>query len=187
MALLQQLVGFTLRQVIDLDVEALGEAVGGVSGRVLQIVGNHFRDHSQTLPRALQRANDKSWHALGVALGGNGLFDWLKRQFASGDDKGLRQQVAEFLKSDAASFPGTSDQFRSACLKEYQRAGKAGQFRMDVVDQGAAAQQAATFDRYTNTPALIQGTNAVMERVAQQPMMLLPHRGTKRENRDVGA
>jgi hypothetical protein len=175
MALLQQLVGFTLRQVIgdaaeDVNSAAveIGEAVGGVGGRVLKVVGNHFRDHSHTLPRALKRANDKSWHALGVALGGNGLFDWLKRQFASGDDKGLRKQVDEFLKCDAASFPGTSDQFRKDCLKEYQRAGKAGLFRMDAVDPGAAAQQVANFDRYTNTPALIQRTNAVMDRVADQ-------------------
>ena len=57
MSLVAQLVGFGLRQVI-----------GDCADNAVQIVGaveQRFRDHSRTLPKAL----DQAWQALGVAPG----------------------------------------------------------------------------------------------------------------------
>lgn len=68
-----------------------GDGIGRVAGAVLGL----FCDHSQTLPRALQRAHERAWQALGVAPAGDGLLDRV-RLFASGDDKGVREQVRRF-------------------------------------------------------------------------------------------
>ena len=101
MAFLSKLIGFSLRQVLDVD------AVD-----VIETVVRRFSDHSQTLPKALERANDHAWQALGVALAGDGFFGRIKLFFASGDDKGIREQVQYFLQSKAISFEGTSASFR---------------------------------------------------------------------------
>src|SRR5439155_21673420 len=61
MSVLGKLVGFGLRQVIGDTHEKVADAVEG-----------QFRDHSQTLPRALARAADRAWQAVGVALVGEG-------------------------------------------------------------------------------------------------------------------
>ena len=85
-----------------------------------------FRDHGHTLPRALEKAHDRAWQALGVALAGNGLCDRIRVFFASGDDKGIREQVAAFLQANATSFDGTPAEVRRACLKDLQRLRKSG-------------------------------------------------------------
>src|SRR5579872_532819 len=88
-SLVTQLVGFGLRQVI-----------GDHADNSLQVVGlveRWFTDHSGKLPQALERAHERAWQALAVALAGDGLLDRLKVFFASGDDKGVREQVRLFL------------------------------------------------------------------------------------------
>jgi hypothetical protein len=90
-SLVAQLVGFGLRQVI-------GD-FGGDIAQVVGVVEQRFRDHSGRLPEALDRAHQRAWQALGVALAGDGLLDRVKVFFASGDDKGVREQVQLFLGS----------------------------------------------------------------------------------------
>jgi hypothetical protein len=87
MSLLCSLAAFGLRQV-------LGDGVDDV----VSAVADRFRDHSLTLPNALRRANDRAWQSLGVALAGDGLLDRVRAFLASGDDKGVREQVAAFLR-----------------------------------------------------------------------------------------
>ena len=55
-----RLFGFGLRQVIGV--------VPDVTGTIIQLVEKHFTDHSQTLPKALAKANDRAWQAVGIAL-----------------------------------------------------------------------------------------------------------------------
>src|SRR5471032_45912 len=118
MSLVTQLAGFALRQVI-----------GGYGDNVVEVVGvveQHFRDHSRTLPKALDHAHQRAWQALGVALAGDGLLDRVKVFFASGDDKGVREQVQLFLDGNAVSFDGTPADFRRDCLDELKRLRKSG-------------------------------------------------------------
>jgi hypothetical protein len=56
---LRKLAAFALRQVLDVPADTVIDAVAG----------NNI-DHGQTLPRALERAHDHAWQALGVALAG---------------------------------------------------------------------------------------------------------------------
>src|SRR5258707_3889183 len=107
MRLTGHLVTYGLRHV-------LGESVD----QAVAFLGAHFTDQSQALPRALTKANDRAWHALAVALAGDGLLDQIKTFFASGDDKGVREQVRRFLDSKPFPMEGTPADFRRACLDE---------------------------------------------------------------------
>jgi hypothetical protein len=102
------LIGFGLRQVVGVAAgDEVGELTGRVAGAVIQLVEQHFTDHSQALPKALARANDRAWQALGIALAGDGFLDKVKVFFASGDDKGIREQVRLFLQDKNVAFEGT--------------------------------------------------------------------------------
>ena len=61
MSLVGKLIGFGFRQVI---VAEAGNETSKIAGTVLHLVERHFTDHSQTLPKALARANDRAWQAL---------------------------------------------------------------------------------------------------------------------------
>src|ERR1035438_1822809 len=90
MSLVAKLIGFGFRQ-------ALGAGAGQTAELVVGAVEKHFTDHSQTLPKALVKANNRAWQALSIALAGAGFLDKIKVFFASGDDKGIREQVRLFL------------------------------------------------------------------------------------------
>src|ERR1035438_2006234 len=122
MSLVGKLIGFGFRQVIGAVAgDDAGELTGKVAGPVIQLVEQHFTDHSKTLPKALARANDRSWQALSIALAGDGFLDKIKVFFASGDDKGIREQVQVFLQDKNIGFEGTSADFRQQCLAELDR------------------------------------------------------------------
>ena len=67
------LFAYGLRQVLGVSEESLRQVVEGVGttaeasgpvGKIIALVRRHFTDHSQTLPRALQHANERAWQAL---------------------------------------------------------------------------------------------------------------------------
>ena len=110
MSLAGKMIGFGLRQVI-------GDVAGNATETVVKLVVKRFADNSQTLPKALARANDRSWQALGIALAGDGLLDQIKVFFlASGDDKGIREQVhvADQLHQERVSRPAATNEISGA-------------------------------------------------------------------------
>ncbi len=114
------LAAFSLQQVLD------------VAGRwTVDAVNRHFVDHGQALPKALARANDRSWQSLSVALAGDGCVNQVKAFFASGDTKGIAQQVRGFLASNADCFSGSAPDFRKKCLAELKNAKKCGLLAAD--------------------------------------------------------
>jgi hypothetical protein len=155
MSLIGSLIGFGLRQV-------LGDGVENVVATVEQ----RFRDHSQTLPKALQRANVRAWQSLGVALAGDGFLDRVRLFFASGDDKGVREQVRLFLESSTVSFGGTSAEFRQACVDELKRLQKSGQLSGQGLSLAEIGREASAFERHVDPQGLIEGTRQAVEKVA---------------------
>src|SRR5262249_48131962 len=145
MSLVGKLLGFALRQVI-------GESVGGV----VEVVEQRFRDPSRALPKALERAHDRAWQSLGVALAGDGFLDRVKLFFASGDDKGIREQVQLFLKGNAMSFAGTPDKFRLDCLDDLKRLRKSGLLSAPEGSSAEIARQASGFKRHADPQGLIE-------------------------------
>ncbi len=155
MSLTANLVAFALRQVVGDSVENL-----------VQWVENYLSNHSQALPKALARANDRAWQALGIALAGDGFLDQVKVFFASGDDKGIREQVARFLSGNPLGLESKSEAFRRACLGELKQLRKAKRLSLDDLNVAVVARQAATFQRHTNPASLIQGAILATTQVA---------------------
>src|SRR6516165_3982170 len=119
MALAGNLIGFGLRQVIGTVAgDQAGEMAGLATGSVIELVEKRFTDRSQKLPKALARANDRAWQALSIALAGETFLDKIKVFFASGDDKGIREQVRLFLQDKNIGFEGTPADLRKRCLTE---------------------------------------------------------------------
>jgi tRNA A-37 threonylcarbamoyl transferase component Bud32/tetratricopeptide (TPR) repeat protein len=157
-SLISQLVGFGLRQVIG------GFADDAV--QVVEAVEQRFRDHSRTLPKALDHAHNRAWQALGVALAGDGLLDRVKVFIASGDDKGVREQVQLFLKSNAVAFDGTPAAFRQDCLDELKRLRKSGLLSTQGGSTAEIARQAAGFRRHADPQGLIEEARRAVAGVA---------------------
>jgi tRNA A-37 threonylcarbamoyl transferase component Bud32 len=155
MSLICPLAAFAVRQVLGDGVEDVASAVA-----------DHFRDHSQTLPSAIRRAHDRAWQSLGVALAGDRMLDRVKLMFASGDDKGVRDQVEAFLKSNATSFASTPADSRAACLDELKRLRKSGQLTAADMPAAELARLAAGMRRHADAPGLVEAANTVVGQVA---------------------
>jgi WD40 repeat protein/tetratricopeptide (TPR) repeat protein len=158
MSPITQLVSFGLRQVIG---DYADSAV-----QITAVIEQRFRDHSTTLPKALNQAHHRAWQALGVALAGDGLLDRVKVFFASGDDKGVRQQVQLFLDGNAVSFDGTPADFRRDCLDELQRLRKSGRLSTPEGAHAAIARQAAGFQRHADPQGLVEEARRAVNSVA---------------------
>src|SRR5215472_13881752 len=93
----------------------LGDSSDNIA-RIFDGPGNQ----SQRLVRAMQRANERAWKALEIALAGEGLWSRLGRP----EDKAFRQQIHAFL--DALPLPelfGRGD-FRRQCLRDLKGANR---------------------------------------------------------------
>lgn len=165
MSLIGKLIGFGVRQVIGYD-------AGKTSEAIVEYVVRHFADHSQTLPNALARANDRSWQALGIALAGDGLLDRIKVYFASGDEKGIREQVSLFLQDKNMGFDGSSAEFRKKCLDELKKMKEAGLLKPAKHSLMDIAHQAANFQRYADPKGMIDGAEQMVRQIADE---LEPH------------
>ena len=165
-----RLIGFGIRQVVGMVPEAQAkEALGRVSGSIIQAVEKHFKDHSNTLPKALARANDRAWQAVSIALAGDSFLDQIKRFFASSDDKGIREQVRLFLQDQSIVFEGTATDFRKQCLTELNQAKKAGVLtapNFSSIEVDEVARQAASFRRYADPKGMLDEAEHVISQVA---------------------
>ncbi len=126
MSLASHLIGFALRQICDVG-----------SDQFLHWVEERFTDHTQALPRAMTRANDRAWQVVGLALGGEGIFDRLKDLFRDADLKAIRDQVRRFLEATPTGIETTDPIVRSRCLEEWSSLRKAGRFALATVDRSS--------------------------------------------------
>ena len=156
MSVVGALLGFGLRQVI-----------GEGSENVVVAVQQKYRDHSQILPHALERAHERAWQALGIALAGNGLLDRVRVFFSSSDDKGIREQVTAFLQDSGISFEGSPATFRQACLEDLKRLRQSGLLSCRGLVAAEVARQAAGFRRYVDSQPLIEGATQAVAQVAE--------------------
>jgi hypothetical protein len=72
MSVTTQLFAYGLRQVLGVSEESAGQLVdvtgqvieaSGTAGKIIALVRRRFTDHSQSLPRALNQANERAWQA----------------------------------------------------------------------------------------------------------------------------
>jgi hypothetical protein len=115
------LAAFALKHSFDLSAD-----------RLLEWLDGHFSNPSRLLPQALDRANAKSWRAVGLALAGDSPTRWFTDLFRSGEIKGMRNQVRAFLESTPTGWDGTPDDHRSAACAELDRLWAAGRLTTPV-------------------------------------------------------
>ena len=90
----------------------------------------------------------------------------MKVFFASGDDKGVREQVHCFLTSNAVSFEGEAADFRRDCLDELKRLRKSGMLSTAAGSSADIARQAAGFKRHADPQGLIEEARRAVAGVA---------------------
>ncbi|HEY8504860.1 MAG TPA: hypothetical protein VIL46_09780, partial [Gemmataceae bacterium] len=134
--------------------------------KVAGYLRQHFIDQSERLPQALEKAGDRAWRALEVALAGDSLWDRCKLLLASGEQKGFREQVQRLLEqTDYPSFAAQLT-FRPDCLRELQAARKAGLLTGQAYDPDALAEEVGSFARHTDPVALMGAEWQTVERMA---------------------
>src|SRR5699024_1962857 len=83
MRITQNLSALTLKGVDGGACQALGVQAGAAAvDGVVSFLTARFIDHSQALTQALQRANERAWKALEVALAGDSFWDRCKLAFS---------------------------------------------------------------------------------------------------------
>jgi hypothetical protein len=187
MSLVGTLIGFGLRQVVGVVAgDEAGELTGKVAGAVIQLVEQHFTDHSQSLPKALAKANDRAWQALSIALAGDTFLDKIKVFFASGDDKGIREQVLVFLQDKKIGLEGTSADFRKKCLAELNLAKQAGLLSAGNLSSHDIARQTASFRRFGDPKAMVDGAEQAAHQIAANLGAEFPNLGKLLRQRPAG-
>jgi serine/threonine protein kinase len=162
MSLTGTLLAFGLRQAFDVD-----------SDRFTQLIENHFTDHSQALPAALARANDRAWQALGLALGGDGFFDRLKSLWIDGDVKAVRDQVRLFLEQTPTGLEGTPAEVRARCVEDLRRLRKAGRLKAELTGRELAGRTAG-MQRFSDPARLAAAAHQAVAVVADALVVEAP-------------
>ncbi len=128
-------------------------------------------DHSDTLPKALDRANDRAWEAVGLALAAGSWFDRLKDVLRDGDLKGVRDQIKAFLEQTPTGLELAPEGSRVAATKEWAALRKAKKLASVTVMPADLARRVASLERHGD-PA--QMTVAAYRAVADTSAALQP-------------
>lgn len=155
MSLASALFSFGLRQVFD-----------GAADTITRAVESRLTDHGQALTRALGRAQERSWQALGIALAGDGFVEQVKVLFATGDDRGIREQVAAFLQGNPLPLGSTPASHRQTCLAELKRLRGSG--LLADLDPTEIARRTGGLQRHTDLAGLVQGAEQAVSELAEQ-------------------
>jgi tetratricopeptide (TPR) repeat protein len=170
-----------MRIVLRLSALALGPVLRGVCETAgLQLAGSacetavnvvldHFRDHSERLPEALREAGDRAWKALELTLAGDSWWDRCRVLLAPGDYQAFRQQVRAFLAvTPLAGLPGHPPEFREQCLRELRAARKAGLLTGGGIEPREVARQAASLARFADPAGLAAAEWQALEQMAEE-------------------
>ncbi len=175
MKMLQALVCFGLRHVAGetaanmtekvLDI-ATGEAVIDVAGKSIAFLVTRFTDRSLALPKAVAKANERTWNALGIALADDGFWDKCQR-FVGADrtNREIRAQVEPFLR--AAALDQLPTEFRAACRADLQRLRESADFKDGHLSQADLNRGLQSWQRYGDPAGVVGGAWAAVNAVAQ--------------------
>jgi len=101
---------------------ALRQTVGEGAEHFLKFITERFTDHSQALPHALQRANERAWKTLEIALAGEGLLNKLD----STEERAFRSQIQALLETMPLPLLAGKKEFRTDALRELRAARQQG-------------------------------------------------------------
>jgi serine/threonine protein kinase len=164
MSITGSLLAFGVRYVFDVSAE-----------RFLEVVEKHLTDHSQALPKALAKANDRAWQAVGLALAGDGWFDRIKDVFRDGDLKGVRDQIKQFLHDTPTGIEHARPNIRSKATEEWHRLRRAQRLSVGSMAPAALARRAAALERYGNVAQLTAAAHRAVADTAAALKEEAPH------------
>jgi hypothetical protein len=167
MSIVQHLSALAVRQLLGGICRTAGLETGAVAVEtVVGLLVNRFTDHSQRLLAALQRANERAWRALEIALAGDSWWDRVKVSLARREDQAFRVQVSAFLQATPlAGLPSHGPEFRQMCLRELRAAHKQG-LLAGALQPSALAVEAGQFARFADPQCLIQAEWQAVESIA---------------------
>lgn len=156
MSITGSLLSFGVRYVFNVSAE-----------RVAIEIEKRMTDHSQALPKALSRANDRAWTAVGLALNGDSLFDRVKDIFRDADMKGVRDQIKNFLDHTPTGLEDATAGIRAKASEEWTRLRKAGRFVATPVSAGELARRAATMERHGDPARMTAAAHHAVKETAE--------------------
>lgn len=167
MVLVQQLSVLAVRPVLAGICQAAGVDPGSSAVEaVVALLANRFTDHSQRLVLALQRANERAWRALEIALAGDSWWDRIKVSLARREDQAFRDQVSAFLHATPlAGLPSHGPEFRQQCLRELRAAHKQGLLGGSL-QPAALAAEAGQFATFADPQSLLKAEEHVLGSMA---------------------
>ena len=137
MSITGNLLAFGVRYVLDASAD-----------HRLGAIKRQLADHAETLPRALARANDRAWEAVGLALAGDSRFGRIKDLFRDCDLKGVRDQIRAFLQQTPTGLEAASDAVRAKATEEWLRLRKANKLSAGAVLPAELARRVASMERH---------------------------------------
>src|SRR5262249_11189069 len=142
-----------LNKLSALALEGAGELAGrtgaGVTSALAGWLSNRFSDHSQRLTRALERAQDRAWRAVELALAGSSWWGRCKGMLGAGDERAFRDQVEAFLRAHPLDgVDGHGPNFRAQCVAQLQAARKAGILSKGKVNVEEVAERLGDLSRF---------------------------------------
>jgi serine/threonine protein kinase len=141
--------------------------LGGVVGGVGLLLHRHFADHSQRLPNALRRSNQRAWKTLELALAGDGWLTRLKNLFARGEDKAIAEQIKAFLEANCLKELDTHPaDLRRQCLEDLQRARADGVLEGGQVTAAAVVGDDAAWQKLKDPHERVHDDMNAVERMA---------------------
>jgi formylglycine-generating enzyme required for sulfatase activity/serine/threonine protein kinase len=134
------LAAFALKHTFDLSADTL-----------VDWLQDRFTDHSQTLPKALGRANHRAWQAVGLALAGDGLVEKVKDLGRDRDLTAAREAIRGFLANTPTGLEMSAAGLRVRACDELNRLRKLGKLTAPH-DRNAVV---ANLSRFGNTGRMV--------------------------------
>ena len=164
MAFARLLLAFGARQIVEVSAD-----------KVVGAILSHLSDRGQVLLKALAKANDRAWHAVGLSLAGDGIFDRLKDPFRDGTMKGVRDQIKQFLQETPCGFDDTPAAFRAKAAEEWQRLRKDQRLFAEAVTPEQIAQSAGAMQRYGDQARTTATATDAVRQIAEALRPEAPH------------
>jgi serine/threonine protein kinase len=150
------------------DAVGVGAAAGALEGLV-GVLCQRFTDQSKRLGRALQRANDRAWRAVEVALAGRSWWDRCKVALAPAQDRAFRGQVHAFLEANPLDgLHGFGPDFRGQCLAQLQAARKAKLLAEGPPAPDELARHVGDLSRFGDPVASLEAERRAVQRISER-------------------
>lgn len=168
MGIALDLSSLALGPVVEGACQVVGAKMGeGMAAGVLNLLVKRFTDQSTRLTRALDKANDRAWKALEIALAGDSFWERCKVTLARGEDRAFRAQVRDLLDAlPLDSLPGGRDEFRRQCGRELHKARKAGALSGETMAAEQLAKRASAFARFHEPGLLLKAQRQTLAHMA---------------------